>query len=84
LAGKPNGISVPQGAVFKNNAADERRISIRSNTPEARLKPPAGRLSLFDAVPFWPSPQSWPHASVLPHGPLMTSKEAEQKNSEIG
>ena len=67
------------------NAADEQQVfSIRPNTLEAGLKPPADRLSLFDAVPFWLSPHSWPLAFVLPHSALTRSKEAEQRNSEIG
>jgi hypothetical protein len=38
---------------IQEHAADEQGVfTIRPNTPEARLKPPAGRLSLFDAVPF--------------------------------
>jgi hypothetical protein len=48
-------------SVETGNAAYERRaFSIRSNTPEARLKSHAGGLSLFDAVPFLAFPISWP------------------------
>jgi hypothetical protein len=55
------------------------RFSIRSNTLEARLKLPIGRLSLFDAVPFLTSPHSWPRV-VLRHSPEL---EGNKQGKEI-
>src|ERR1039458_1287001 len=51
-AHRPDGISAEQCVqrLLMN------RLSIRSNIPEARLKLPPGRSSLFDAVAFFASP----------------------------
>ena len=70
-AHRPDGISVEQCVqrLLMN------RLSIRSNIPEARLKLPPGRSSLFDAVAFFASPNF-----VAPRPLCVIAPEKEERS----